>query len=282
MFKVQIQKNIGINEVDEAHLIDTLMHFSFLTGYKASGGNAAKKELTLTGGTVMSLNPNSLKHSIIVDHDKDGCLTIKLTAMAFPWEKSKVKRILSHRLSQLINHLYSEGIILEDSVNEEEKEAPVVLSPFTHLSSGRLFSYVTAFLKVLFSMLLCVIGVIFTMWIYGILVIAIRDSRLFLEVTFGTISKKDLIGGGSVIGIAIGYAVGALLSVYFALSEIFEFLNKRILSFAVFYALILCFFIIEEEAFIVTSFIAVCVPFIAYTFYHFIFGLKKVYLKNGR
>ena len=284
MFRLNIKKDIDVNEIDETRLIDALMHFSFFTGYSAKNYKESEKELTLTSGSLMSLDPNSLRHTISID--KSGISKRRLTVIAgaetFPWEKSKIRQILSHRISQLISYLYSQGIVPENSVSVEEKETKVVRAPFTHLPGRDPLYYMTSFLKVLLSMLLCILGAVFIMWIYGIIIVGVEGSRLFFEVTFGSVPTKDLLGGSSVIGIAIGYAVGGILSIYFAFCEVFEYLNKRILSFGIFYTLILCFFIIEEELFILTSLVALSVPFCAYVFYYLVWGLKRVYLKDER
>jgi len=204
----------------------------------------------------------------------------EISALAFPWEGSKVRQVLSHRLAQLISYLHTREVISPDSITADDKSVKAVQSPFTHLPENKFLHYVTAFFKVLFSMFLCVLGVILLMSIYGIIVINVMDSRLFLEVTFGGIDKKELIGGSSVIGIAIGYAVGGVLSIYFALCEAFGFLNGRILSFGIFYALLMSFFIIAEEAVIATSLIALSVPFVAYAFYNIGWSMRAVYLKG--
>jgi hypothetical protein len=284
MFKLDIKKETNTNEIDETRLLDALMHFSFLTGYSVKNYKEGEEILMLISGSVMSLNPNSLKHTISIDKSKtaDGRLTIIAGAETFPWEKSKIRQILSHRITQLISYLYSQSIIPEDSITDAEKETTIVKAPFTHLPGSSLFYYITSFLKVLLGMSLCITGAVFIIWIYGIIIIGIKDSRLFFEVTFGAVPTKELIGGGSVIGIAIGYAVGAILSIYFAFCEVSEFLNKRILSFGIFYTLLLCFFIIEEELFILTSLAALCVPFCAYVFYYLVWGLKRVYIKDER
>lgn len=281
MFLLQLQKELNINDVDESRLTDALMHYSFLMGYETKSYDMNRSEEVLVGGTVMSLNPNTVKHTITVERTADT-LSIRVAARYFPWEKSKLRDILSHRLSQLISYLYSQGIVREESISAYEKEVRVVNAPFTHIAGNAPDVYASALLRVLASMALCIIGVIVVMFIYGVLIIDVNESRIMLEVTFGKITKKELIGGGSVIGIAIGSIVGAILSIYFVLSEHIEFLNKRILSFGIFYTLLLCFFIIEEEAFLLTALIAALVPFAAYTFYYLVWGLKKVYLKSDK
>ncbi len=282
MFDLIIEKELAISGADEDGILDALRRFAFLTGYKACDFIGTKKQLKLTAGSVMSLNPNGVKHTIRVDYSdiSSGRILISASLKAFPWERSKMNDILTHRLAQLTGHLFAKGVMTGGGANDADKAAVIAKAPFTHLPSKSAFHYITSFLKVILSMFLSITGVILTMWIYGMLIIGIKDSRLFFEVTFGTVSTADLVGGSSVIGIAIGYAIGMILSVYFALSEVSCFLNKRILSFGIFYALILSFFIIEEEAFFVTSLLALFVPFCAYTFYRLAWGLKKVYLKD--
>jgi hypothetical protein len=279
MFELAIKREISIGEVEDKRLVDAVMRFSFLTGYETKSYTDTEKRITLKGGTVMSLDPNSLKHTVAIDYDAES-LTIKACTRVFPWARTKEREIMSHRVTQLIKHLHADGIASSESVSEEERAVSVVRAPFTHLPDKRILYNMPAASTQGLSMFTSILGVVLWMWIYGILVIGVKDSRLFLEVLGGTITTAKLIGGASVIGIAVGYAVGGLLSVYFSLSEVFSYLNRRILSFAVFFALIMCFFIIEEEAFIISSLLAMAVPFVSYTFYYLVWGLKKVYIKG--
>lgn len=274
---VELKREIKVAGIDHLRLKDALMRFAFSMGYVSSDFKELEGVHRITSGTIMSLDPNTLKHTITIDYSSAGSVVFSANAKALPWAGSKVRDIISYRLVQLLSHMNNEGIALDDAISEEERSVAIDQVPFTHLPGSN--AYYTL-LQVLLSMLLCITGVILTMWIYGALIINITDSRLLLEVTFGNVPKADLIGGGSVIGIAIGWAVGILLSIYFALSELIGYLNERILSFAIFYAAVISLFIIEEEAFIITSVIAVSLPFVAYAFYSFVWGLKKVYIKG--
>ncbi|MFC1856124.1 hypothetical protein ACFL2A_06250 [Thermodesulfobacteriota bacterium] len=273
MFSLSVVREIELGDVDESRFVDALMHFSFLTGYSVRDYKMNQGVKVLGSGTVMSLNPNSLKHTIAVENS-DGRVKLIAKARVFPWEKSKAGEIMSHRMTQLVSYLSSLGMV-KAGVSEEEAACDVVKSPFTHLGEKNIFFYCTSILKVALSMLFGVIGAICVMWVYGMMIIKVTDSRLMLEVTAG-----QTVSGGSIIGIASGYMIGMLLSIYFALSEVSEFLNRRILSFGIFFAMLLSFFIIEEDIFLLTALPAFSLPFFSYASYYLIYGVKNVYLKD--
>jgi len=281
LFAVEIKRDVSLNSVDPARVKDAVRRFAFLLGYVTRGYTDGKRSITLDAGSPLSLNPNTVKHTMTISYGVGNTIAVRARASALPWARRKISDIISYRLVQLLAHLEWEGLIDDEGVSEVEKNVSVAGRPFTHLAEPSVFCFVSTVIKIWLSMAACVAAVIVLMLFYGAIIIGIKDGRLFLEVTFGAISPEQLTAGASIVGIVIGGVTGLCLSIYFALSEVIEYMNKRIVSFAMFYAAVMCLFIIEEEAVIVTGAIAIALPFFAWVAYAFVWGLKKVFIMGA-
>ncbi len=282
MFKVGFSRRFTTNNIDETKFIDAVMHFSFLLQYETLEYNKDDGTLVLLGGSVMSLNPNHIRHKIIINYGElhEHKVTVKINSISLPWEKTKLRQLLMYRLRQLMKHLASENIFPADTLTKKEEMATIIPEPFTHLRGDAPFFYIQNFFKVLLSMFCGILGAVFIVMIYGFVHIGVIDGRLFLEVAYVSVGSLEIAAAASILGMSVGTVVGMLLSIYLALSEVVEYLNRRILSIGIFYALVLCFFMIEEEAFIISSILSFSIPFVAYLFYHMSWGLRSIFLRG--
>ncbi|MBF0524515.1 MAG: hypothetical protein HQK56_05390 [Deltaproteobacteria bacterium] len=263
--------NLELTAADtgQARLVTALLHFcSLLGGYVRDYVEGML--ITLQFGLPCSLNPNTISWRCQLDlvQKLDGTLTLQVSAHCLPWQKKRVSQILAHRAMQLTGFLVAAGIagieILPagDGTDVDPVQYPLVSrSPFQSGFSRSAKQSLIFGAQICTSVAIAVAMVVTCTWFYGLLTLTMARPSTWADVLMGT------AGSGSVIGIIIGWVNGIFFSSYLLLSEISSFFNRTLVGFGLIVSLVLCFFMVLEEAVVISSLSVLMIPLSAYLGY---------------